>query len=176
MAQKLIHFLTIEEVQKLLKAEKRREYKLAIALGFGSGLRISEIVGSKRKDGTFIPPLSLENVNLEEHQIRVVQGKGKKDRITITSRWLNDTNIKILPLKIPTRTLQYNFTQLCKRVLGKPVNFHRLRHGFGNYWANEKKAPLPYIKSLMGHSRIDTTGRYTEANPKQAIKDMWETI
>jgi len=28
----------------------------------------------------------------------------------------------------------------------------------------------------MGHSRIDTTGIYTKANPKQAIEKAWESF
>lgn len=219
---KLINFLTLEEVTKLLKAEKRKEYKLAIALGFGSGLRISEIVGgkkryskchnvevefkillvrnykgelkekkrmfckvcnklllikdtylSRKKDDWSIPPLSPDMIDLKEHQIRVIQGKGKKDRITVTSPWLNETNIKILPLKIPQRTLQYNFNVLTEKVLGKRCNFHMLRHGFGNYMVNEKNVPMPMVQQMMGHSRIDTTGIYTRANPKKTIEAAW---
>ncbi len=176
MPTKLISFLTFEEVSKIMKVAKKKQLKLAIALGAGSGLRISEIVGGDRKDGSVIPALSQDKINLETHQIKVEQGKGKKDRITVTSKWLNDSNIKLLPLKIPQRTLQYNFTQLCKKVLGKQCNFHMLRHAFGNYMVNEKNVPIPMVQQLMGHSRIDTTGVYTKANPKQAIERAWEAF
>lgn len=173
---KLITFLTLEEVQRLLKAEKRKEYRLAIALGFGSGLRISEIIGGKRKDATTIPPLTFERVDLKEHQIRIIQGKGRKDRITVTSPWLNETALKLLPLKMPKRTLQHNFSRLTEKVLGKKCHFHQLRHGFGNYMVNERNVPLPMVQQMMGHSRVDTTGIYTKANPKQAIATAWEAF
>jgi integrase/recombinase XerD len=177
MVTKLITFLTMEEVNRLIKEAKTKELKLAISLGAGSGLRISEIVGGKRKkDNTNIPPLTSDMVDLVTHQIRVVQGKGKKDRITVTSPWLNKTNISALPIILPQRTLQYQFTSLCKRVLKKSCNFHMLRHSFGNFMVNEKNVPLPQVQALMGHSRIDTTGIYTKANPVQAIGRAWEAF
>lgn len=176
MATKLISFLTMEEVGKLIKSAPTRQLKLAISLGAGSGLRISEIVGGKRKDGENIPPLTKDMINLATHQIRIVQGKGKKDRITVTSPYLNQTNIQILPIKMPVRTLQWQFTKLCERVLKKKCNFHMLRHSFGNYMANDKGLAMPLLQQLMGHSRIDTTGVYTRANPVQAIEKAWESF
>ncbi len=173
MAIKLINFLTYDEVSKLLKAAHTKQLKLAIALGAGSGLRISEIVGSPNAD---IPPLTKDRIDLEEHQIRVLQGKGKKDRITVTSPWLNKTNVNYLPIKMPIRTLQYQFTKLTERALKKKCNFHMLRHSFGNYLVNEKEVPLPMVQQMMGHSRIDTTGIYTKANPKATIKRAWEAF
>jgi integrase len=163
--QKLIKFITIEEFKKILNKEKDKKYKLAYVLGFGSGLRISEVLN-----------LQFEDVNLKEHQIFVRQGKGQKDRVTVTSPWLNGSNISSLPLNIPTRTLQARITRLGKKVLQKQISFHTLRHGFGNYMVNEKGLPMPLVQSMMGHSRIDTTGIYTKANPKQAIQKAWEVF
>ena len=163
--KKLIKFITIEEFKKILAREKDRKFKLAFALGFGSGLRISEVLN-----------LQFEDVNLKEHQIFIRQGKGGKDRITVTSPWLNSSNISLLPLNIPKRTLQYRISTIGKRILGKTISFHTLRHGFGNFMVNEKGLPMPLVQSMMGHSRIDTTGIYTMANPKQAIEKAWEVF
>ena len=176
MVLKLITFITLEEFEKILKAEKKKEYKLAYVLGFGSGLRLSEIVGFKREDSTIIPPLTPDRVDLKTHQIRVIDAKGHKDRITVTSPWLNETNIKLLPLNIPRRTLENRIKVLGKRVLNKDIHFHTLRHGFGNYMANDKNLPLPMLQQLMGHSRLDVTGIYTKANPVQAIERAWENF
>lgn len=173
---KLIKFITLEEFNKLMKAERKREYKLAYALGFGSGLRLSEIIGFKRKNGEEIKPLTAEQIDLKTHQIRLYGAKGKKDRITVTSPLLNEANIKLLPLNIPRRTLQGRIKTLGKKTLGKDISFHSLRHGFGNFQANEKNLPLPMLQQLLGHSRIDTTGIYTKANPIQAIGKAWENF
>ena len=39
---------------------------------------------------------------------------------------------------------------------------------------NEKNLPLPMVQGMLGHSRLDTTGIYTKANPKQAIERAWD--
>ena len=170
MANKLIKYITLEEFEKILKAEKKKEFKLAYVLGFGSGLRISEIVGFKDK----VPALTAQNIDLQKHQIRILSGKGAKDRITVTSPGLNETNIKLLPLNIPRRTLQDRLKRIAKKAIDKNISFHTLRHGFGNYMVNEKNVPLPMVQQMMGHSRIDTTGIYTKANPVQATNKAWE--
>ncbi len=172
-AQKLIKFIEIEEFKKILKVEKDKNFKLAYVLAFGSGLRISEIIGYKKAD---IQPLFVEQIDLQKHQIKILGGKGKKDRITVTSPWLNESNIKLLPLHIYRGTLQYRFKALCKRLLGKNLSFHTLRHGFANYMANDKGVPLPMIQGMLGHSRLDTTGVYTKANPTKAIEKAWESF
>jgi site-specific recombinase XerD len=41
---------------------------------------------------------------------------------------------------------------------------------------NEKGIPMPMVQAMMGHSRIDTTGIYAKANPKEAVKRAWESF
>lgn len=192
MAQKRIEFISFEEFQKLVKACKDKELKLAMILGFGSGLRISEIVGYKRvtkrkknkvtgeviftKDDSEIPALTKDRIDLTAHQIRIDEGKGGKWRITTTSPGLNNSMLDLLPLKVKRRTLQNRFDALTKKVLGKKMSFHILRHGFGNYQVNVLKLPLPIVQSFMGHSRLDTTGIYTKANPDEAVKMAWKAM
>ena len=174
--QKLIRFISPEDFEKIYKAEKDKRVKLALMLGFGSGLRISEIVGWKRKDGTEVQALQKESVDLATHQIKVISGKGNKDRITVTPPNMNESHLKLLPIKMPRRTLQYRFNKLTERVLGKRYGFHSLRHSFGNNHANVLGTPLPMIQQALGHSRIDTTGIYTKCNPKHAIDNMWNRM
>ena len=192
MAQKRIKFISFEEFKKLYKSTKDKKLKLCILLGFGSGLRISEIVGYKRKfkkrmnketreielipDNTEIPPLKKSMINLQEHQIMLEDGKGGKWRTTVTPPLLSEKMLNLLPIKMPRRTLQYRFQQLSLKVLGKRMSFHTLRHGFGNYQANVLGVPLPIVQQMMGHSRLGTTGIYTKANPVQAIKTSWEKM
>lgn len=222
---KLINFLTYDEIKELIRWAKEKDTKLAIVLGAGSGLRISEIVGqkqrytkccdalvsirvdvvpnnfgeqkkrktrycincnkiikqmdvydSKKKDDWSIPPLAKDMVDLQNHQIRIVQGKGKKDRITVTSPWLKEHHLRLLPILLPQRTLQYRFNVLTKKVIGKQLNFHMLRHSFGNYMVVEKKVPMTVVQQLMGHARVDVTALYSQANPKQAISSAWEAF
>lgn len=192
MSQKIIKYLSFEDFQKIYKKCKDKKLKLAILLGFGSGLRISEIVGFQRKqrqrknkitgkteifkDSSSIPPLTQDRVDLKKHQIRIEDAKGGKWRITITPPNLNEEMLKILPLKIDRRTLQNQFNRLTEKVLGKKYHFHTLRHGFGNYQANVLKVSLPIVQQMMGHSRLDTTGIYTKVNPEFAISQAWKAM
>jgi len=169
MSQKLVRFITMDEGKRLIAKERDKKFKLAYVLALGSGLRLSEVLGYKDR----IKPLSKEQVNLQEHTIRIF-GKGEKERITVTSPWLNETNIRLLPLKINRRTIQRRIKTLGIKTLGRGITFHTLRHGFANFMANERNIPLPMLQSMLGHSRLDTTGIYTKSNPTQAIQTAWE--
>jgi integron integrase len=63
--------LAREEVQRLLQ-ELRGVYRLMVALLYGSGLRLSECCR-----------LRVQDLDLAELQIRVRDGKGRKDRVTL---------------------------------------------------------------------------------------------
>ena len=213
-----IEFISFEEYQKIYKAEKDKKIRLALMLGFGSGLRISEIIGLREyispccssplvhrrikvgtkllkkdvctqcdgiiltnkaklsKDSWRIKPLTSDKISLESHQIRIDEAKGNKWRVTIVPPTLTEEYLKLLPLDIPRRTLQFKFDNLTKQILNKKMSFHILRHGFGNYQANILKLPLPIVQQMMGHSRLDTTGIYTKVNPENAIKQAWDAM
>lgn len=175
MAKKLPKIVSKEEFEKLfteakkvLKYSKKRkpiikQYMLAMLLGFEAGLRISEIVGWKDR----VPKLN--KLNIEGNSIRIISGKGQKDRIVPRPKRMNQNAIKLLPLKVSRRALQSFVTELGRRVLDKEISFHTFRHGFGSHLASSGR-PLHEIQMLMGHSRLDTTGIYLHTNPKEAIE------
>jgi len=180
MVKKLIKFVTQKKKKKLFneatkqynKAKKKtkktlNEYRLSMLFGFEGGMRISEIVGYKRKDGTEILPLTKDCI--EGNQIRIISAKGKKDRIVPKPKRVNEKAVNMLPIKIGRRALQKYVTKLGKQVLEKHITFHTLRHGFGSHLAGSGR-PLHEIQMLMGHSRLDTTGIYLHANPVKAIE------
>ena len=175
MASKLIKFISTEDFQKVLKAEKDNSRKLAYVLAFGSGLRISEIVGPAPNSNQNIKPIEAHQVDLNTRQIKVL-GKGGKERITVINPLfpIKESMLKLLPLKIERRTLQNRFKNLCKKVLGKPLNFHTLRHGFANHMLNERNLPMPMVQGFGGWARLDTVGIYAVANPQAAISKVWE--
>jgi len=171
----LIRFISTEEFKKVLRVEKDNRFKLAYVLAFGSGLRISEIVGSDGRSKNDIKPLTQEQVDLQTKQIRVF-GKGGKERITVINPMfpIREHMLKLLPLSIPRTTLQRRFRVLCKKVLGRSLNFHTLRHGFANHLINERNLPMPMVQGFGGWARLDTMGIYAKANPTQAIKEVWK--
>lgn len=167
MAKKLPKIISQEEFEKLLKAEKKKEFRLAYLLGFEAGMRISEIVGLPGR----IEPLSKEQI--EGGNIRIIRGKGAKDRIVPKPKRMTEKAIAMLPLKIPRRTLQGRITRLGEKVLNKHITFHTLRHGFCSHLANSGMQ-LHQVQMLAGHSNLQTTGIYLHANPKQAIEKAQE--
>ena len=162
MSKKLPVAIDKDEFYKLIKNTKREHHKVGFLLGFGAGLRISEIIKLEKRD-----------INLKEKTIFVRQGKGKKDRIVPLPKGFKQKHLEVFPFKIGVRGLRKAFTEVCKNcglLKDKPeLHFHSLRHGFGSHMAN-KGVPIHHIRTLMGHSNISTTNVYLELNPKDAIK------
>lgn len=183
---KLVKYINEEEFDKILKAEKRRDYRLAYLLSFGCGLRISEIIGFKRKrrqklnketgqteyfpDDSEIPPLRPENIDLKQKSIKILDAKGGKERVVPLFYGFKDEYLSLLPLSTKRITLQVHFKKLCKKVLGKDCNFHQLRHGFA-VASVKRGVKLPFLQLALGHSRLDTTGIYTAASPMDMLED-----
>jgi len=175
MPAKLIKFISLDDFKKVLKAEKKPEYKLAYVLAFGSGLRISEILGPHKNSNQEIKPLVREQINLDTKQIRLL-GKGKKERITVINPLfpLKENMLKLLPIKKSRTALQSRFSSLSEKVLGRRLNFHVLRHGFGNFMVNDREIPIPIVQGFMGHARGEMTMHYAKANPTASINKVWE--
>ena len=167
--KKLPTIITKEEFEKIFYAETDKNYKLAFLLGFEAGMRISEIVGYKDK----VPKLTPDRI--DDVSIRIISGKGGKDRIVPRPKRLNEHALKLLPLKISRRAIQWEITRLGVKILNKQITFHTLRHGFCSHLVNQGR-PLHEVQMLAGHSRLDTTGIYLHANPKDAIDKAREVL
>jgi len=160
--KKLPVAITQEEFYNLIKHTKQEHHKLAFLLGFGAGLRISEVIS-----------LTPERVNIKERRIFVYQGKGRKDRVVPLPKGFKEKHLNLLPIKVGARALEKAFKKACRAsrlTENKPdIHFHSLRHGFGSQMANNG-VPIHHIRTLMGHSNISTTNVYLELNPKEALK------
>ena len=174
------------EMEKKAKGKNRkqniRSYRIAMLLGFESGLRISEIVGhkgiSRKKNKTTgeivttpieILPLSKDMV--EVSCIRLRNAKGRKDRVTARPKRFNINALNMLPLNIKRRPLQSFITKVSKEAIEKKIHFHTLRHGFATHYYNKTKDILG-LQQLMGHSRTDTTSIYSHINPEETVQQV----
>lgn len=207
MARKLPHPISKEDFDKLVEAikkeleeewkprakrytktgERLRQYLVAICLGFGAGMRISEILGLQKKQKykdkileSNIPALTFDRI--ENNYIRVISGKGRKDRVvplpvkTFRQAGITKQDLKqYLPLKISYRSMQNYISQISKKVLNKHVTFHQLRHGFVTH-ALESGLDIHQVQMFAGHSRLDTTGLYLHANPDKALEKYGEVF
>jgi len=156
--------LNVEEFKRLIKATKKDNHKLAFLMGFGAGLRVSEIVALKPR-------------HILKDRILIELGKGSKDRIVPLPKGFKQRYTSLLPLGITPRALQKAFKGACKRaglLEEKPsLHFHSLRHGFATRMV-EAGVPINQVKIALGHSSIATTGVYLRANPKDMLKSYEE--
>ncbi len=165
--------LTNSEIQKILTSINNLKHRLMISLIYSGGLRVSEVINLKVKD-----------IDLENMTMRINQGKGKKDRITIFSEKLKSLLTEFCEdkqaneyifisnfhpdekRKLSIRTLQAAFKEaLRKSGVKKNASCHTLRHSFATHLL-ENGIDIRYIKELLGHKSIATTSVYTHCtNP-----------
>ncbi len=176
-----------EDFLKLLKHTKKPHHRIAFLLGFASGLRISEIIGGRRNDGTIMQKLQPEDIHLKEHKIFVRQAKGRKDRVTYAPKQLRERDLKYFPLKSGKRALQAAFLSISMRAginrqIGTyrrnnkdvPIyryHFHCLRSSFVTRALNEG-VPPHQVMLLAGHESLSTTTGYAKSNPVDAIEQL----
>ncbi|GAA5234494.1 site-specific tyrosine recombinase XerD [Verticiella sediminum] len=138
---------------------------------YATGLRVSELVG-----------LGVLHVSPTEGVLRVVQGKGGKDRLVPlgleAAHWLAEYQRLARPALLGRRTsadlfvtargaamTRQAFWQLVKKyalVAGvtAPLSPHVLRHAFATHLLNHG-ADLRVVQLLLGHADISTTQIYT---------------
>ena len=177
MVKKLIKFITQDEFEQIfkytLKTNKKNKKQLALAmlLSFEAGLRISEIVGYLDN----VPKLEQKHVDMKRNEIRLEDAKGGKDRVTILPKRFNVAAYNMLPLKLERRTLQRWVSCCGKKVLGRALTPHKLRHGFATHLL-DSGMPVNQIQVLLGHANISTTMIYAHTNPKQALDGAREVF
>lgn len=162
-----------QDVKKILSALDNNKHVAMLMCGYAAGLRVSEIVN-----------LKIEDIDSKRMQIRVSQGKGKKDRYVMLSQVLLD-KLRIYFKShhpkdylfegqfggaISIRTAQQLFAN-AKRKAGihKSVGIHSLRHSFATH-LHEQGIDIKYIQDLLGHTSIATTMRYTHVSKKDLGK------
>ncbi len=158
------------EVQRFLDHITGIKPRAVLLTCYGAGLRISEAVS-----------LKISDIDSSRKLIRVEQGKGGKDRYTMLSpalleilrtycRILHPSGPWLFPswrphLHLTAGSVQTACRQACRRSgLGKRVTAHVLRHSFATHLL-ENGTDVRVIQVLLGHSRIDTTARYTAVSP-----------
>ncbi|NCN09589.1 MAG: tyrosine-type recombinase/integrase [Leptospira sp.] len=163
----LPEILSFEEVQKIIKLTQNIKHRMLLEIAYSAGLRVSEAVQLKPSD---LDPI--------RKTLRISQGKGKKDRLSILSdrvfkditkyldsfpifpKWLFPSG-KQTYMPISIRTAEKVFEQAKQRAkIIKKVSFHSLRHAFATHLL-ELGTDIRYIQSLLGHESLRTTQMYT---------------
>lgn len=156
--------LSRREVSVILHAVKNPKHRLLLALAYGSGLRVSEVVKLKTGD-----------IDFERGIIFVRKAKGDRDRITLLPEKINldlkhflfgqDKNSYVFESsrggKLTTRTAQKIFEEAAQRAgIQRSATFHSMRHSFATHLL-ENGTDIRYVQELLGHRNIKTTQMYT---------------
>jgi integrase/recombinase XerD len=173
-AKKIPVVLSRVEIENILDCIKNEKHRLMIALGYGAGLRVSEVI-----------KLKVGDVNFEELTIHVRDAKGNKDRLTVFPEKLKAEIAELAALqhgneylfeserggKLTERTAQLVFDRACEKAgIKKSATFHSLRHSFATHLL-ENGTDVRYVQELLGHANIRTTQLYTKVtNP--ALKNI----
>jgi integrase/recombinase XerD len=169
MARKLPRFLTLDEFKAMLKAAKNPRDSMLLKCLFYMGLRNSEAVNLKK-----------DNVDVINKSVKVVQGKGSKDRIVFIpndnlaqelGEYMKNTTISAL-FPLSDRQIR-NIIKTCARVAGirapEEVHPHTLRHSYATHLVN-KGVGIDVVQDMLGHERLETTKIYTHMGKEQKRK------
>lgn len=166
--------LSREEVQRLLDAPCNLKHRALLAMTYGSGLRVSEVVRVRIAD-----------VDRGRMMLRVVQGKGRKDRYTVLSAqalallealWRRDRPAEFFftgqdgcrPICDGTAQSVY-YQALRTSGVRRVGGIHVLRHCFATHLM-ESGVDIYTIKRWMGHTALVTTGRYMHVTAEHLAK------
>jgi len=173
--QKLPPVLSPEEVKRVLTMATSLKARAMLTLAYGCGLRAGEVVRLRAGD-----------IDSEQMIIRVVQSKGRKDRhvmlppevLDLLRQWWKarpskrDADVApeqrwLFPGRperhqpVTTRQFGRLFKQAAKAAgLRKALSLHSLRHSFATHLLEDGK-DIRVIQALLGHSKPETTARYT---------------
>ena len=187
--KKLPTVLSKEEVWRMLKAAKLLKHRILIGLLYGCGLRCLEVRS-----------LRLADLDFDRKQLKVVQGKGKKDRYVPLSEHLIRGLEKYIEAEKPEeylfgsnisgraggdfdsrysqRGVQWAVKQVSKEAgILKDVHVHTLRHSFATHLL-EDGMDIVTLKNLLGHENLETTMEYLQIAqlPTQRIFSPLDTL
>lgn len=155
------------DVQRLFNVCSNLKHRAIIALMYGCGLRISEVLNLKP-----------QHIDSTKMIINIIAGKGKKDRQVMLSSELLQLLRKYYQLYKPKQYLfngqvdvQYSersinlFLKAYAKKAGIKgrIHAHLLRHCFATH-SLEQGTDISILQKLLGHSSIKTTLIYTHVS------------
>lgn len=163
--QRIPELLTRQDIRRIFAACTNDKHHMILALTYGCGLRVSEVVGVRVQD-----------IDGERQLLHVTEGKGGKDRrVTLSPALLASLRrywcahrpaywLFPCPL-IPERHLSVSsvqriYTRIKARAgVTRRGGIHGLRHAYATHQL-EQGLPLPELQRLLGHGDLKTTQRY----------------
>jgi integrase/recombinase XerC len=186
--RKLPHFLTSDEVERLLNSPPRDEVlglrdRAILETMYSAGLRVSEVVGLNDGD-----------IDLEEGLARV-RGKGRKERLSPLGRFavaalqkyayhrersVKEPTGKNAPVfvnrfgrRLTTRSVARMLEKYIQQTgLDQRTTPHTLRHSFATPLL-DRGADIRSVQELLGHKSLVTTQIYTHLSTAN-LKEVYD--
>lgn len=172
--------LTQQEIKELYSQCKTYQEKAILALAYGCGLRVSELV-----------QCNIEDIKVREGFIVVPKGKGNKGRIVPMSKTVmkdvsnyfykerlqqesKDPKAFIIHSKAK-RMQKGTYNKMLQKLIDrtenesikmKQISIHNLRHSIATHLI-EQGVPLERVREFLGHSQLETTEIYTHISQIQ---------
>ena len=176
-SNKLPVVMNVQEVYDVINALKNVKHKTLIILLYSTGMRLSEIAN-----------LKIADIDSKLMRIKIVDGKGKKDRFVPLSQLvlvqLRSYYLQYKPVvflfngagkgrKYGVRTIQHILQNTLVKVGLESKNYsvHSIRHSFATHLI-DNGADLQLIQELLGHHHIAQTTQYLHLSSKR----MHQTI
>ena len=162
--------LSKQEVERIINTPANLKHRLILAILYGCGLRLNELIC-----------LEVGDINFNNRTVLVINGKGRKDRRVPLPKPLIPLLEQYIKSYLPEKYLffsqgqiQYSSSSVQKLVkeytrkagIEKHVTPHTLRHCYATHML-EKGVDLRYIQELLGHQSSKTTEIYTHVTTRK---------
>lgn len=169
---KLPAVMSADEVRRILQSVVNVKHRTLLSLVYSTGLRLQELCD-----------LKIEHMDSKQKIIKVVAGKGRKDRIVPLSQGiLAELRLYFLGYrpeiylfngskkgkKYSPRMVQHILTKalIDLGLQSKDYSFHTLRHSYATH-LYDNGTDLLTIQHLMGHQHISQTIQYLHLSTKR---------
>ena len=175
--------LSQKQIKSLYDHTETEAEKVILGLGYGCGMRVTEIV-----------LCNIEDIKLKEGVIIIPRGKNNKRRvIPITQQVVKDLECYLNEVRmyLDTKNVQallihsrggrmqkYTMNKILKKIIRRTrdkdinpdeITMHTLRHSIATHLL-ESGMPLQQVRQFLGHELLETTEIYTHINQEQIRK------
>lgn len=179
--ERLPKVISQEEIARIINATNNIKHRSILSLLYSAGLRRQELLD-----------LRITDIDSKRMLINIIQGKGRKDRVTVLSEkvlidlrqyfkeWQPKTYLfegKVGD-KYSTTSIRKILKNACNKAnIQKNVTPHMLRHSFATHLL-ENGTDLRSIQKLLGHNSSKTTEIYTRVSIQhiQNLKSPFDSL
>lgn len=164
--------MSAEEILKVINTIENVKHRAMFMLLYSTGIRLSELAH-----------LRITDIDSKNMRVKVVQGKGSKDRYTILSQ---QVLLELRAYYVQYRPIEYLFNGMGKgrrysqRSIEKVVQnaiikaglenknytVHTIRHSFATHLV-DNGTDVHTVKELLGHNSLGTTMQYLHMSSRR---------